>query len=147
MALRAVPAAELAKHGSDKDCWIAIHGIVYDATNFLDEHPGGGEIIASSAGTNATEEFEEIGHSNQARDLKLYDTVTVVGVLEGSEDQVNGFRQKGWSEAQGIPSARLVRAAPTDGARSAFPIGSGSLIAFLGVATVAAAILVVRLRR
>jgi len=28
------------KHTSEKDCWLVIHGKVYDVTDFLDEHPG-----------------------------------------------------------------------------------------------------------
>eukprot|EP00276_Gloeochaete_wittrockiana_P019051 CAMPEP_0184356640 /NCGR_PEP_ID=MMETSP1089-20130417/103960_1 /TAXON_ID=38269 ORGANISM="Gloeochaete wittrockiana, Strain SAG46.84" /NCGR_SAMPLE_ID=MMETSP1089 /ASSEMBLY_ACC=CAM_ASM_000445 /LENGTH=41 /DNA_ID= /DNA_START= /DNA_END= /DNA_ORIENTATION= len=34
--------AEISKHTSDNDCWILIHGKVYDVTDFLDDHPGGG---------------------------------------------------------------------------------------------------------
>lgn len=31
---------EVAKHASDKDCYIAVNGKVYDVTKFLDDHPG-----------------------------------------------------------------------------------------------------------
>lgn len=31
---------ECSKHKSEKDCWIVVHGKVYDVTEFLDEHPG-----------------------------------------------------------------------------------------------------------
>lgn len=31
---------ELQKHTSERDCWLAIHGKVYNVTEFLDEHPG-----------------------------------------------------------------------------------------------------------
>ena len=43
--------AEVAKHNTDKDCWLAIHGKVYDVTKFLDEHPGGEEVMLDDAGT------------------------------------------------------------------------------------------------
>mgnify|MGYP002048275786 CR=1 FL=1 len=33
-------AAELAEHSTQADCWTAIHGVVYDVTTFLAEHPG-----------------------------------------------------------------------------------------------------------
>ena len=36
-----VSKAELAKHTSRDDCWVAIHGKVYDVTQFLSMHPGG----------------------------------------------------------------------------------------------------------
>jgi hypothetical protein len=38
------------KHTSDKDCWLIVHGKVYDVTDFLEEHPGGYDIILTSAG-------------------------------------------------------------------------------------------------
>ena len=37
--------AELAKHTSRDDCWVAIHGKVYDVTQFLSIHPGGVEAL------------------------------------------------------------------------------------------------------
>ena len=42
---------------------------VYDVTKFLDEHPGGEKILIRNAGIDSTEEFEEIGHSSDAREL------------------------------------------------------------------------------
>lgn len=31
---------ELKEHTTEEDCWLAIHGKVYNVTEFLDEHPG-----------------------------------------------------------------------------------------------------------
>ena len=33
-------------------------GKVYDVTPFMDDHPGGGEIMLSAAGKDATNDFE-----------------------------------------------------------------------------------------
>ncbi|ETI25286.1 hypothetical protein G647_04661 [Cladophialophora carrionii CBS 160.54] len=52
--------AEVANHNHRKSCWIAIHGKVYDVTEFLDEHPGGAQIILKSAGQDATAEYESV---------------------------------------------------------------------------------------
>ena len=41
--------------GEDKSIWIVIHDKVYDITKFLDEHPGGEEILIKNAGADATE--------------------------------------------------------------------------------------------
>jgi hypothetical protein len=41
---------ECSKHATEKDCWLIIHGNVYDVTNFLDEHPGGYDIVVSNSG-------------------------------------------------------------------------------------------------
>lgn len=40
---------------------------VYDVTKYLDDHPGGAEVMLDVAGTNADEFFEDIGHSKEAR--------------------------------------------------------------------------------
>lgn len=41
---------EVAKHNTSKDVWIAVNGKVYDVTSFLDNHPGGPEMILQHAG-------------------------------------------------------------------------------------------------
>ena len=44
-------------HPSQKgDCWLGIDGLVYDVTKFLDDHPGGPEIVLEHAGKDATQE-------------------------------------------------------------------------------------------
>ena len=40
---------------------------VYDVTKYLEEHPGGPEIIMEFAGKEADDMFEDIGHSKEAR--------------------------------------------------------------------------------
>ena len=55
--------------GMDKSIWIVIHDKVYDITKFLDEHPGGEEILIENAGADATENFEDIGHSSDAIEI------------------------------------------------------------------------------
>uniref|UniRef100_A0A7S0L9G1 Nitrate reductase n=1 Tax=Coccolithus braarudii TaxID=221442 RepID=A0A7S0L9G1_9EUKA len=57
--------AEVEKHDTDKDCWIVVKGKVYDATNYLDDHPGGASSITIVAGSDCTEEFEAL-HSSKA---------------------------------------------------------------------------------
>ena len=60
---------ECSKHRSEKDCWLVIHGKVYDVTKFLDEHPGGYDIVVAASGRDGTEDFEEIGHSSAAKEM------------------------------------------------------------------------------
>src|SRR3989338_5283461 len=36
---------EVAAHKTNKDCWLIIHGSVCDITEFLEDHPGGDEIL------------------------------------------------------------------------------------------------------
>uniref|UniRef100_A0A8C6CPZ1 Cytochrome b5 n=1 Tax=Moschus moschiferus TaxID=68415 RepID=A0A8C6CPZ1_MOSMO len=64
---------EVAKRNSTKEMWLVIHGRVYDVSRFLNEHPGGEEVLMEQAGGDATESFEDVGHSSDAREmLKQY---------------------------------------------------------------------------
>ncbi|DBA71154.1 TPA: hypothetical protein ACH3X2_011558 [Trebouxia sp. C0005] len=73
-------------HNREEDCWLVIGGKVYDVTQFLDEHPGGFDIVLAATGKDATEDFEEIGHSNAAREMldKYY-----IGEFEGGKEAAN----------------------------------------------------------
>lgn len=73
-------------HNKEEDCWLVISGKVYDVTQFLDEHPGGFDIVLAATGKDATEDFEEIGHSNAAREMldKYY-----IGDFEGGKEAAN----------------------------------------------------------
>ena len=57
-----ITSAELAKHTSRGDIWIALHGNVYDVTKWLVDHPGGETQLLENAGTDASEPFDAIGH-------------------------------------------------------------------------------------
>ncbi|KAI7896224.1 cytochrome b5 [Mucor mucedo] len=61
--------AEVDKHNTKGDTWMIIHEKVYDVSTFAEDHPGGEEAIYDEAGKDATESFEDIGHSDEAREL------------------------------------------------------------------------------
>ncbi|EQC29228.1 cytochrome-b5 reductase [Saprolegnia diclina VS20] len=69
--LKVFTVDEVAAHKTTEDCWIVVGEAgakkVYDVTKYLDDHPGGPEIILDLAGQDANEEFEDIGHSTDAR--------------------------------------------------------------------------------
>ena len=69
---------EIKEHTAvEDDCWIAIHGKVYDITKFSKIHPGGG-IISTYAGRNASDEFEAFHVSRVRRQLPAYCIGTLV---------------------------------------------------------------------
>lgn len=74
--------AEVEKHASEDDCWIVVHGLVYDCTRFLRDHPGGIQSIMIAAGTDCTEEFDAI-HSEKAQKM-LKDFL--IGEVPATED-------------------------------------------------------------
>ena len=47
---KVISLAEVAKHNTVASCWIVVEGKVYDATSYLQPHPGGKEIILKQAG-------------------------------------------------------------------------------------------------
>ncbi|XP_073847206.1 cytochrome b5 [Musca autumnalis] len=61
--------AEVAKNNTKDKNWFIIHNNVYDVTAFLNEHPGGEEVLIEQAGKDATENFEDVGHSSDAREM------------------------------------------------------------------------------
>jgi cytochrome b5 len=73
---------EVEKHNTENDCWFVItndDGVdeVLDVTKYLDDHPGGGDILLDNAGMDATDMFESIGHSQEAKDkVKNYKVFT-----------------------------------------------------------------------
>ncbi|KAK4482953.1 hypothetical protein RD792_010126 [Penstemon davidsonii] len=59
--------AEISEHNTNKDCWLLINGKVYDVTKFLEDHPGGDEVLVNATGKDATDDFEDVAHSATAK--------------------------------------------------------------------------------
>ncbi|KAI6784486.1 putative cytochrome b5 [Emericellopsis cladophorae] len=59
---------DVAEHNTKKDMYLVVHDKVYDCGKFVDEHPGGEEVMLDVAGQDATEAFEDVGHSDEARE-------------------------------------------------------------------------------
>ncbi|KAA8498797.1 Cytochrome B5 isoform D [Porphyridium purpureum] len=58
---------EVLEHASRQDFWMVIDGKVYDVTSFLLDHPGGDDLLLQTLGRDAHREFEDVGHSGDAR--------------------------------------------------------------------------------
>ncbi|KAF8106953.1 hypothetical protein N665_0129s0022 [Sinapis alba] len=64
---------DVAKHKCKNDCWILIHGKVYDISSFIDEHPGGDNVLLAVTGKDASTDFDDVNHSNEAKEtMKKY---------------------------------------------------------------------------
>ncbi|KAJ5596847.1 hypothetical protein VI817_003899 [Penicillium citrinum] len=72
--LPAFTAAEVAAHNSAKSCYIAIGQKVYDVTEFVDDHPGGGDLILDYAGKDVEEIMkDEISHEHTEAAYEILD--------------------------------------------------------------------------
>lgn len=81
---------EVKQHNSRDSVWFVIHNKVYDVTKFMEEHPGGEEVLLEQAGKNASEIFEDVSHSADAKDLmKTY----LVGELPENERTAEPVKQ------------------------------------------------------
>jgi len=77
-----VSVAELAKHKTPEDCWVAIDGKVYDVSKFLSQHPGGAKVLYDLAGRDVTKEFFELHRLDV---LRKFGPNLLVGDLEGGK--------------------------------------------------------------
>lgn len=48
--LKVFTAQEVSQHNKEDDCWLVIDNKVYDVTKYLNDHPGGPEILYDLAG-------------------------------------------------------------------------------------------------
>ncbi|KIW04426.1 hypothetical protein, variant [Verruconis gallopava] len=87
--------AEVKGHATKKDLYLVIHDKVYDASSFVDEHPGGEEVLVDVGGQDATEAFEDVGHSDEAREV-------LAGLLIGTLKRMPGDPEP---KAQAYPTS------------------------------------------
>jgi nitrate reductase (NAD(P)H) len=106
---RVITEEELSKHNKDGDAWFAVNGHVYDASEYLLDHPGGGNSIVLASGTDASDDFMAI-HSDTAKTMLIK---YHIGVLETNSNKKNStidetsthtqrdffIRQKQWTPA------------------------------------------------
>ncbi|EPS41998.1 hypothetical protein H072_4055 [Dactylellina haptotyla CBS 200.50] len=61
--------SQVGEHDTKESLWVVIDEKVYDVSKFVDEHPGGEEVMLDVAGQDGTEAFEDVGHSDEAREI------------------------------------------------------------------------------
>ncbi len=83
--LKDITREELEQHDEkSKKQWILVDGLVCDITEYKFEHPGGEDIMLEHAGADATESFENAGHSSNAREKMR---ALAVGKMSGYEEK------------------------------------------------------------
>ncbi|CAD6187265.1 unnamed protein product [Caenorhabditis auriculariae] len=84
---------DVSEHNTNRSAWIVIGNKIYDVTKFLDEHPGGCEVLLEQAGGDGTEAFEDVGHSTDARAMK---EEFYVGDIIEEEKTTYSYDKKTW---------------------------------------------------
>lgn len=69
---------EINKHDQEHDVWIVVNDKVYDATEYLELHPGGVESITINAGQDSTEDFVAIHSIKATKMLEKY----LIGIVD-----------------------------------------------------------------
>uniref|UniRef100_A0A0D6R930 Cytochrome b5 heme-binding domain-containing protein n=1 Tax=Araucaria cunninghamii TaxID=56994 RepID=A0A0D6R930_ARACU len=88
--LRYIPPEEVERHNTERSCWFVIADQVYDVSDYMHEHPGGYEVLLKASGGDATESFENVGHSNNARALlKPYCIGYIKGAPQNEEEDAS----------------------------------------------------------
>lgn len=70
--IRIYTAEDVEVHNKESDCWISHAGKVYDVTKFLQDHPGGDELIIQYGGKDVSEvmkDSSEHQHSDSAYEM------------------------------------------------------------------------------
>jgi len=67
----------LAGHNTFSNCLVGIHSNIYDITSFLFSHPGSPDTLMVYSGRDATNFFNDMGHSVGARKLAMSMCVVV----------------------------------------------------------------------
>lgn len=97
--------AELEKHNTKKSCYVSIGSRVFDVTDFIDSHPGGGELVLEYGGKDVAEILKDDSshfHSDAAYEV-LEDSFIgfVVGGKAGENSQNGHSATSNGSSKQG----------------------------------------------
>ncbi len=63
--LPTIPTHDVASHNTEESCYVTIGTNVYDITSFVEDHPGGGDLILGYGGKDVTDIMRDEGsHSH-----------------------------------------------------------------------------------
>jgi delta8-fatty-acid desaturase len=85
---RVVSHAQLSRHNSKGDCWVGVHGRVYDVSKWHAHHPGGEQILLAYAGRDASDQFELFHPPSVAPKLRPF----LIGSLEAGRPPAHPVR-------------------------------------------------------
>jgi 4-hydroxysphinganine ceramide fatty acyl 2-hydroxylase len=104
--------ADIESHNTAKSCYVTIGSKVYDVTSFIDDHPGGGDLILEYAGQDVGEIMKDaISHDHSEAAYEILDDCHIGFVSESPEQKpvANGqLKQPGMNGSAGSGSNEKV---------------------------------------
>ena len=83
--LPTLPLADVAAKNTNKACYVTIGTRVYDVTSFLEDHPGGGDLIVEYGGKDVSEIMgDEISHSHSESAYEMLEDYHIGFVADAS---------------------------------------------------------------
>lgn len=114
--LPVISPSELQKHRSKSSCYITHGSKVVDITPFLEDHPGGGDLILEYAGRDITEIMkDEISHTHSEAAYEVLDD-HLVGFLEQDSSWITTKKAIHHGEVQSPTSLQNDNTLPQRGA-------------------------------
>lgn len=86
--LKTITPAELIRHSTPDDCWIAINDTVYDLTGYIDLHPSKHQEMDGYCGKDGTRPWnvkdsgKDRGKPHTARSVEFLEEYPQMGVLK-----------------------------------------------------------------
>lgn len=82
-------APEIAKHNVTSDCWMIIEGNVYNLTSFLNEHPGGINIMTPYCGKDGTKAYQTKDKNPPSKHSKTADALLPKYLIGKLGEEIN----------------------------------------------------------
>lgn len=110
---RVITKAQVRAHNREDDAWVIVDNYVYDVTDFVEQHPGGVDILLDHLGGDVTDTLQNTGiHKHSRNAYSMLDGYRI-GRLADSQDEHMGagddidtvevarspdgtFNRKGW---------------------------------------------------
>ncbi|KAA8651495.1 hypothetical protein EYZ11_004570 [Aspergillus tanneri] len=90
MSRRTLPTfspAEVESHNTPKSCYVTLGSRVYDVTSFVDDHPGGGDLVLEYAGKDVKEILRDsVSHEHSEAAYEILEESLVGFVASNSSD-------------------------------------------------------------
>jgi 4-hydroxysphinganine ceramide fatty acyl 2-hydroxylase len=90
--------ADVRGHNSAKSCYVTLGSKVYDVTEFLDDHPGGGDLILEYAGTDVKEIMADVvSHRHSEAAFEILEDYHI-GFVASETGSKGGVKEAGTTE-------------------------------------------------